>query len=184
MHRQCPEISHPIDSLFHIAPLMAITLLPIAFALEYHKLVEAPQLQTFDGAFASLTLVWVGSFMAFGLVMSEFFLVKTTSSVTLSVAGMFKEVFTITVAVLLKGEPLSPLNMVGLAVSLVGIGYYNVLKYRGFVAAPRHYTPLSSGPSSHNNSPTGSRGATLEAIGIIDDDGTALAHVKTAEHSV
>ncbi len=44
---------------------------------------------------------------------------------------MFKEVGTIIVAILLFGEhPLTPLNIMGLAVSLTGIGYYNYLKYR------------------------------------------------------
>jgi solute carrier family 35 protein C2 len=142
MHKQCPEIGHPVDSLFHIAPAMGLTLLPLATLLEGHRALHSPMLQNPDAAFATLMLVVTGSFMAFGLVMSEFFLVKATSSVTLSVAGMFKEVCTITVAVLLAGETLSPLNMGGLAVSLLGIAYYNILKYRGLVAAPRHYSPV------------------------------------------
>lgn len=142
MHKQCPEIGHPVDSLFHIAPAMGLTMFPFAALLEGRRLAASPMLESSDAVFATLMLVLAGSFMAFGLVMSEFCLVKTTSSVTLSVAGMFKEVCTITIAVLVAGETLSPLNVGGLAVSLVGIAYYNILKYRGLVAAPRHYTPL------------------------------------------
>ena len=50
---------------------------------------------------------------------------------TLSVAGIFKELLTFVLAwLLLPGNELSVINGVGLAVSLVGISYYNLLKYR------------------------------------------------------
>lgn len=146
MHKHCPEIGHPVDSLFHIAPAMGLTMLPITAILEGPRLFSSPMLASTDAAFATMTLVIAGSFMAFGLVMSEFFLVKSTSSVTLSVAGMFKEVCTITIAVFIAGESLSALNVGGLTVSLLGIAYYNILKYRGLVAVPRHYAPVHTDP--------------------------------------
>ena len=51
-------------------------------------------------------------------------------SITLSVAGIFKEVVTISFAVVLFGEDkLTTLNVLGLLVSICGIGYYNYIKY-------------------------------------------------------
>ena len=77
--------------------------------------------------------------------MSEYFLVTHTSAcvhpshritynilrLTLSIGGIFKEIATISVAILLFGEHmLSSLNLLGLSVSIAGIAYYNVVKYR------------------------------------------------------
>ncbi len=84
-----------------------------------------------DVLLTTLLLSIFGSCIAFCLVMSEFLLVKSTSSVTMSVAGIFKEICTIVVAVLIAGERLTNLNIAGLSVSIVGIIYYNILKYKG-----------------------------------------------------
>jgi solute carrier family 35 protein C2 len=51
-------------------------------------------------------------------------------SITLVVAGVVKEVLTVTVACLFGHESLTPINILGLLVSISGIIYYNVLKYR------------------------------------------------------
>ncbi len=45
-------------------------------------------------------------------------------------AGVFKEVLTLTVACVLGHESLSALNILGLVTSIAGIVYYNVLKYQ------------------------------------------------------
>ena len=137
MHKSCPELSHPVDTLYHIAPCMAITLVPFAVVLETKRLIQS---QLFfggstDAGTMALILMIAGSCIAFGLVMSEFLLVRTTSSVTLSVAGICKEIFTILLAVLVSGEHLTLLNVAGLVVSIIGIIYYNVLKLRGVLVA-------------------------------------------------
>jgi len=49
----------------------------------------------------------------------------------LSIAGIAKEILTILIAVILvPGNDLTPLNVLGLAVSICGIIYYNYIKQR------------------------------------------------------
>jgi hypothetical protein len=49
---------------------------------------------------------------------------------TLSVAGIFKEIATILLSSSVFGDELTPINVTGLCIALTGIGLYNYLKYR------------------------------------------------------
>ena len=60
--------------------------------------------------------------------MSEYLLLSYTSSLTLSIAGIFKEIFTLYLAVEFNGDILSPINFVGLFVCLAGITLHCILK--------------------------------------------------------
>ncbi|KAJ2793266.1 hypothetical protein H4S07_007105 [Coemansia furcata] len=62
------------------------------------------------------------------MVLSEFFLISHTSVVTLSIAGMLKEVMMFGVAHLVFGDTMTLVNLCGLLVALFGIGMYNWLK--------------------------------------------------------
>ena len=55
-------------------------------------------------------------------------MIQRTSVVTLSVAGIFKEIATIFVSTTLFKDRLTPINISGLCVALVGIAFYNWLK--------------------------------------------------------
>lgn len=68
--------------------------------------------------------------LAFAMTTSEFALIQRTSVVTLSVAGIFKEVSTIFLSTLIFHDELTPINISGLCVALTGIAMYNYLKYR------------------------------------------------------
>jgi solute carrier family 35 protein C2 len=50
--------------------------------------------------------------------------------VTLSVCGIFKEVLTISVAGVIFGDPLTPINISGLFVTIASIAAYNYMKMR------------------------------------------------------
>ncbi|XP_015425856.1 PREDICTED: solute carrier family 35 member C2 isoform X5 [Myotis davidii] len=79
-------------------------------------------------------LLWVlgslflGGILAFGLGFSEFLLVSRTSSLTLSIAGIFKEVCTLLLAAHLLGDQISLLNWLGFALCLSGISLHVALK--------------------------------------------------------
>jgi solute carrier family 35 protein C2 len=64
------------------------------------------------------------------MIMSEFFLIKRTSVVTLSVCGIFKEVATIFISSLVFGDILTLINIIGLCITLFGIGLYNWFKLK------------------------------------------------------
>ena len=70
----------------------------------------------------------IGSILAFCMEFSEFLLLTYTSSLTLSIAGIFKEVFTLYLAVNYNGDQMSLLNFFGLIVCLTGIGLHVTIK--------------------------------------------------------
>jgi solute carrier family 35 protein C2 len=74
------------------------------------------------------------------MIMSEFFLIKRTSVVTLSVCGIFKEVATIFISSLVFGDILTIFNIIGLCITLFGIGLYNWLKFKMITAKTRKET--------------------------------------------
>lgn len=65
---------------------------------------------------------------------------------TLSVAGIFKEVSTILLSSSVFGDELTPINVTGLCVALLGIALYNYLKYRLLVSGAA-LTPAQAGSS-------------------------------------
>ncbi|XP_066558759.1 solute carrier family 35 member C2 isoform X2 [Amia ocellicauda] len=76
----------------------------------------------------SLATLSVGGGLAFGLGFSEFLLVSKTSSLTLSIAGIFKEVCTLLLAAGFMGDKMSSLNWLGFVVCLSGISLHVGLK--------------------------------------------------------
>lgn len=125
-----PATSNPFSSIFFLTPIMFATLLFIALPVEgflpfwegYMKLSEE------WGLFkAPLLLLFPGT-IAFLMTASEFALLQRSSVVTLSIAGIFKEVVTIIVAALVFEDTLTPINISGLLVTLVAIGAYNYIK--------------------------------------------------------
>jgi solute carrier family 35 protein C2 len=68
--------------------------------------------------------------IAFCMTASEFALLQRTSVVTLSIAGIFKEVVTISAAGIVFGDDLTPINVSGLLVTIGAIAAYNWIKIR------------------------------------------------------
>jgi solute carrier family 35 protein C2 len=68
--------------------------------------------------------------LAFLMTASEFALLKRTSVVTLSICGIFKEVVTIGTANLVFDDPLTPVNISGLVVTIGSIAAYNYMKIK------------------------------------------------------
>src|SRR5689334_19253051 len=68
--------------------------------------------------------------IAFLMTSSEFALLQRTSVVTLSIAGIFKEVVTISAAGIVFGDPLTPINISVLFVTIGAICAYNWIKIK------------------------------------------------------
>ena len=80
------------------------------------------------GTWQAFVLLLFPGLLAFGLITSEFALLKRTSVVTLSICGIFKEVVTILAAGVVFHDPLTPINVSGLVVTIGSIAAYNYLK--------------------------------------------------------
>ena len=110
--------THPLASMLHTMPVIALASLACVLATSerrvFHELygMGAPARELALGLGGLCVLVWV-------LVLAEFHLVQLTSSLTLSVFGVLKEIVTVLLAVA-AGDLLSPINALGLALCILG----------------------------------------------------------------
>lgn len=128
-------LSNPIDMIYYIQPWMILSLLPLAFWIEIWPLIrfvnESNLVMTdelYDWLMSQVVLVVAGSILAFLMEMSEYLLLTYTSSLTLSIAGIFKEVFTLFLAYEYNGDKMSFINFIGLLICMTGIILHVVIK--------------------------------------------------------
>lgn len=111
---------------------MLISLIPFAIVFESTRLFEHFSM-IFDMDGYEIFVLWVkisiGAFLAFFMEISEFLVLSNTSSLTLSVAGIFKEICQLVLAVELNGEQLGFYNLIGLILCLGGITSHVIYKY-------------------------------------------------------
>ena len=125
-----PATSNPFSSIFFLAPIMFLSLLFIALPVEGPRAIIAGihGLTEEKGVFMGLGLLLFPGVLAFMMTSSEFALLQRTSVVTLSICGIFKEVVTISAAGIVFHDPLTPINISGLLVTIASIGSYNYMK--------------------------------------------------------
>ncbi|XP_023650947.1 solute carrier family 35 member C2 isoform X4 [Paramormyrops kingsleyae] len=124
-------LQNPVDTMYHLQPLMFMGLFPLFIYNEGLNLSTTSKLFRVSEVSAlaySLFTLSVGGILAFGLGFSEFLLVSRTSSLTLSIAGIFKEVCTLLLAAEFMGDKMSALNWLGFVICLSGISLHVALK--------------------------------------------------------
>jgi solute carrier family 35 protein C2 len=125
-----PATANPFSSIFYLAPIMFASLLLIAIPVEgfadLHNGIKT--LIEVKGPLLGPGLLLFPGAIAFCMTASEFALLQRTSVVTLSIAGIFKEVVTISAAGLIFHDPLTPINISGLFVTIGAIASYNYIK--------------------------------------------------------
>lgn len=127
-----PATSNPFSSIFYLAPIMFITLLILAIPVEgFPALWQGLQILVEQkGVLLGPAVLLFPGTIAFCMTASEFALLQRTSVVTLSIAGIFKEVVTISAAGIVFGDRLTPVNISGLFVTIGAIAAYNWIKIR------------------------------------------------------
>eukprot|EP00795_Rhopilema_esculentum_P001472 gene1472-15904_t len=134
MQKEALGLHSPIDTIFHLQPVMALSLLPLFFVIEGPSIAVSKQLwraPSWHIAGISLLKVFLGACLAFMLSVSEYLLVSNTSGLALAIAGIFKEICTLTIATEFGGDQLNVLNFIGLVICMSGIGvhvYFKALK--------------------------------------------------------
>ncbi|MCJ1313641.1 Triose-phosphate Transporter [Agyrium rufum] len=125
-----PATSNPFSSIFFLAPVMFCTLAVLAIPVEgFAALGGGLQALTADkGNVVGVLLLLFPGVLAFCMTASEFALLQRTSVVTLSICGIFKEVVTISAAGIVFQDPLTPINVSGLLVTILSIAAYNYIK--------------------------------------------------------
>ncbi|KAK4201806.1 triose-phosphate transporter family-domain-containing protein [Triangularia verruculosa] len=125
-----PATSNPFSSIFFLAPVMFVSLLCLAIPVEgVSGLISGLSAiaEEYGTLMAPILLLFPGM-IAFFMTAAEFALLQRTSVVTLSIAGIFKEAVTISAAAIVFGDRMTPVNILGLSVTLVAIGAYNYIK--------------------------------------------------------
>ncbi|KAJ1913203.1 hypothetical protein IWQ60_009310 [Tieghemiomyces parasiticus] len=124
-------ISTPIASMFFLSPLMSLCLFAASMVTEdLNALADSTVFTSGSLATVMALILVLGGVLATLMVTAEYQLIARTSVVTLSVAGIFKEVVTIALSSITFKDRLTPLNLFGLAVTLLGIGIYKWMKLR------------------------------------------------------
>ena len=125
-----PATSNPFSSIFFLAPIMFVTLMLIAVPVEGFPalVVGLRELSAEWGPVKTPLILLFPGTIAFLMTASEFTLLKRSSVVTLSIAGIFKEVITIGVAAVVFDDRLTAINISGLVITLIAIGFYNYMK--------------------------------------------------------
>lgn len=125
-----PATSNPFSSIFFLAPIMFLSLAVIAIPVEGFIPLRKGLgvLMAEKGVFQGVGILLFPGILAFLMTSSEFALLKRTSVVTLSICGIFKEVVTISAAGIVFHDPLTPINVSGLLVTIGSIAAYNYMK--------------------------------------------------------
>jgi solute carrier family 35 protein C2 len=131
-------LENPVDMVYHVQPWMIVSILPLAVGFEGLALVTNCKFFSNHDVVAVVVIllqIVAGAVLAFCMEVAEFLLVTHTSSLTLSVAGVFKEVCTLILAVE-TGDHLNIVNAVGLFVCLGGIIFHVV--HKSIIASRRN----------------------------------------------
>lgn len=128
-----PATSNPFSSIFFLAPIMFCSLFVIACGVEgpmelLYGTGGLGELMDKKGYVMGPLILLAPGAIAFCMTASEFALLQRTSVVTLSIAGIFKEVVTIVTAGQVFKDTMTTINLVGLAITIAAIAGYNYVK--------------------------------------------------------
>lgn len=131
LKRKKMGMSNPIATTFWLSPLMGVFMISGSLLIEnWKKLFTSPFFTDASSSFHTIGLLVMPGFIVFCMNLCEFSLIQRTSVITLSVAGIFKEILTIMISSTVFGDELTPINVTGLCVAILGIILYNYYKYR------------------------------------------------------
>lgn len=176
-----PATSNAFSSIFFLAPVMFVVLLFLGFVVEgLPELLQGiRELQEARGAFAAPAFLLFPGCIAFLMTASEFALLKRTSVVTLSIAGIFKEVVTISAAAVVFEDRITFINFIGLVTTMAAIIAYNwfkIAKMRSEARADVHKPHFGESGTSSLHSGSDAENEDAEEAGLL-----AGAHAESTQ---
>ncbi|KAF2735380.1 TPT-domain-containing protein [Polyplosphaeria fusca] len=168
-----PATANPFSSIFFLAPIMFFSLIILAVPVEGFPALAEGLSKLFEskGTPLGIGILLFPGCLAFLMTSSEFALLKRTSVVTLSICGIFKEVVTITTANIVFHDPLTPINLTGLVVTICSIAAYNFMKIQkmredarmqAHISAQEEYAPVrTQDPDRVNTAASGTNTRSL-----------------------
>lgn len=120
----------PLRTIMYLSPVMGIVLFAMGGIIEGYSSAVHASLWTDRGTLVGLIILISPGFLAFFMTLSEFLLLGRTSVLTLSIAGILKELVTILSASLWFHDRMTIVNFIGLLITLSAIIAYNLYRYR------------------------------------------------------
>ncbi|XKL66977.1 hypothetical protein PGB90_010397 [Kerria lacca] len=118
-------LRNPIDIMYHLQLWMFLLVGPLAFIIEGSSLKSIMASQDQSELYV---LIISGSLMAFALEVTEFLVLWHTSSLTLAVSGIVKEICTLLLAYEWNDDNMTLVNFFGLLLCLGGVVSHVVYK--------------------------------------------------------
>ena len=130
-------ISNPIATLYYLTPVMFVTMFTLSLIFEHpldqfqhskhfdtvSHIIESFGLMSIGGLLGKIIFVakvcirlltlFRNVYVAFAMTLAELYLIKSTNTVTLSVAGISKEIVVIMLSVMIYGDVLTTKNVLG-----------------------------------------------------------------------
>lgn len=122
--------NNSISTIFYISPSMCLTLFLFGLGFEgWSNFIQSP-IWELQGVFGTILLILIPGILAFMMTLCEFKLLSVAQVITLSIAGIFKELLTIILSALIFGDKLSFINCLGLLITFVDIIWYNYYRFK------------------------------------------------------
>eukprot|EP00249_Psilotum_nudum_P025176 c29411_g1_i1 orf=241-1242(-) len=116
-----------INTVYYMAPYATMILAIPALILEGAGVLSWIESQ---GSVIALSIIFSSGIFAFCLNFSIFYVIKTTTAVTFNVAGNMKVAVAIIISWLIFRNPISSLNAIGCAITLIGCTFYGYARHR------------------------------------------------------
>ena len=129
MLKRNKHTKNPILTMLYVSPGMFIFLLIVGIIVEGFKNFLNADIWLNKGTLITVILIIIPGFLAFLMTIAEYTLLQNASLLTLSIAGIFKELLTIFVSWVIFDDKLSLLNIIGLIITFSDIICYNIYRY-------------------------------------------------------
>jgi drug/metabolite transporter (DMT)-like permease len=113
----------PLSSLYYIAPLSAIYIGMACFAFESNALPYERIVQ-----YDFIMILLINGLLAFSLNVAVVYLISNTSALTLTLAGIVKDILLVLLSVAIFGSPVTLLQYFGYTIALFGLNVHKEYK--------------------------------------------------------
>ncbi|KAG5332164.1 S35C2 protein, partial [Acromyrmex heyeri] len=129
LEKKDDEIINILSHVMSLIPVIPATLKTCSISGgKIYDSIRITDWSNINNILLTTAAVVTGAILAFSMEVMEFLVVTYTSSLTLSISGICKEICTLALAFVLKGDQLTGLNFVGLLMCLGGIILHVVQK--------------------------------------------------------
>ncbi|KAG8213556.1 triose-phosphate transporter family-domain-containing protein [Butyriboletus roseoflavus] len=124
-------LDNPPTTIFWLSPSTAVSVAVISIAWEgWNNVFSTHFFATVAATLNTLLMFIAPGVLAFFMVMSEYYIIQRAGVLPMSIAGIAKEVSTITISAWFFGDKLTPVNITGVAITVCGIVLFTYDKYR------------------------------------------------------